>query len=53
MGKDGMVLRNTGINNRDSKTRKVFAKIPGDTGCVTESSSARYGRGCRLIHQNS
>ncbi len=43
MDKDGKVLSNTRIRNRDSEIRKAFARIPENAKCVMESSSVWYG----------
>ncbi len=41
--KDGKVLSNTKISNKDSEARGIFAKIPENARCVMESSSVWYG----------
>ncbi len=50
MDKDGKVLGNTKISNRNSEIREMFAKIPDNTRCVMESSYAKEIDGLQSVH---
>ncbi len=43
INKDGRVLRNARISNKDGEIREMFAKIPKNARCIMESSSVWYG----------
>ena len=51
MDKDGKILRNTKISNRNSEIREMFAKISDNTRCVMESSYAKEVDGLQAVHR--